>query len=478
MEEQNTTEQSQTEGPRTESHDPAVPEKYAAFMRTGWGDRELDVATHPVAPYAAKRRARLAELFPDERLVIPSGGFKVRANDTDYRFRAETAHTHLSGNQTSDAVLVIEGGESTLYARPRSSRETDEFFRDRQYGELWAGRRPSLGELSSSLSIATRHIDELAGVLDGTAATRVLRGIDAEIDKRVGDEPGRDQEFARALSELRLVKDDWEIAELQEACDITTLGFSDSVREWDRVLEFGERWVEGTFFRRARAMGNDIGYDSIVGGGRHATTLHWIENSGPITPGTLVLLDMGAEASSLYTADVTRTLPVDGRFTGLQRDLYSTVLAAQQAGIDAVRPGASFRDPHHAAMDVLAHALGDLGLLPCSVAEALDPDSKVYARWTLHGTSHMLGMDVHDCAAAAVDVYPEGPLTEGMVLTVEPGLYFQEDDLLVPEELRGIGIRIEDDIVVTADGARNLSAGLPRDPDEIEAWMATLRDGR
>jgi Xaa-Pro aminopeptidase len=241
------------------------------------------------------------------------------------------------------------------------------------------------------------------------------------------------------------------------------------------VLEHGERWIEGTFFRRARAMGNDIGYDSIVGGGRHATTLHWIENSGPITPGTLVLLDMGAEASSLYTADVTRTLPVDGRWTSLQRDLYGVVLAAQQAGIDAVRPGAHFRDPHHAAMEVIAHALADLGLLPCSAEEALAPDSKVYARWTLHSTSHMLGMDVHDCAASAPSVYPEGPLAEGMVLTVEPGLYFQEDDLLVPEELRGIGIRIEDDVVVTSDGCENLSAALPRDPDAIVEWMGSLR---
>ncbi|MFL6160016.1 MAG: aminopeptidase P family protein [Marmoricola sp.] len=462
---------------RTETHDQAVPAKYAAFMRTGWGDRELDLPVHPVAERAAARRARLAELFPDERLVVGSGSFKVRANDTDYRFRAETAHTHLTGNQTSDAVLVIEGGESVLYARPRSSRDTDEFFRDRQYGELWVGRRPSLGELSASLGIETRHIDELGADLERSAKTRVLRGVDPAIDKAVAEDAGRDQDFARVLSELRLVKDDWEIAELQHACDITTLGFADSVAEWDRVLEYGERWVEGTFFRRARAMGNDIGYDSIVGGGSHATTLHWIDNSGPVTPGTLVLLDMGAEASSLYTADVTRTLPVDGRFTPLQRELYSIVLAAQQAGIDAVRPGAHFRDPHHAAMHVIAHALADMDLLPCSAEEALAPDSKVYARWTLHSTSHMLGLDVHDCAAAATDVYPEGPLAEGMVLTVEPGLYFQPDDLLVPEELRGIGIRIEDDLVVTADGSANLSGALPRDPDAIESWMAEQREG-
>jgi Xaa-Pro aminopeptidase len=463
------------ERPGTQGHDQPVPEVYAAFMRQGWGDRELDLAPHPVASWAAQRRARLAETFPGERLVVPAGNFKVRANDTDYRFRPDTAHTHLTGNQTSDAVLVVEDGEAVLYARPRSSRQTDEFFRDRQYGELWAGRRPSLKEMSDSLGLEVRHLEELGDRLSGSAKTRVLRGVDASVDAMVPADEGRDSDLARALSEMRLVKDAWELEQLAEACDITTLGFADSVREWDNVLKYGERWIEGTFFRRARAMGNDIGYDSIVGGGKHATTLHWIENSGPITPGELVLLDMGVEGTNLYTADVTRTLPVDGTFTPLQRDLYTLVLNAQQAGIEVVRPGVGFLEPHNAAMTVLAHGLEDLGLLPCSAEEALSPDSRVYARWTLHSTSHMLGMDVHDCAQASPDAYKEGDLAAGMVLTVEPGLYFQEDDLLVPEELRGIGIRIEDDIVVTEDGWRNLSEALPREPAAIEEWMGALR---
>lgn len=460
---------------RTESHDPPVPEAYAAFMRTGWGDRDLDLPPHPVAPWAEQRRTRLSEMFPGERLVIPAGTFKVRANDTDYRFRPDTAHTYLSGNQTTDAVLVVEDGEATLFARPRSSRQTDEFFRDRQYGELWAGRRPSLHEMQSSLGLPCRHIDDLPSALETSGKTRVLRGVDAAVDRLVSADEGRDTELARVLGEMRLVKDSWELEQLQEACDITTLGFADSVREWDNVLKYGERWIEGTFFRRARAMGNDIGYDSIVGGGRHATTLHWIDNSGPITPGELVLLDMGVEGTNLYTADVTRTLPIDGTFTPLQRDLYTLVLDAQKAGIEAVRPGAKFLAAHEAAMSVLAHGLEDLGLLPVSAEEALSPDSKVYARWTLHGTSHMLGMDVHDCAKSSPDLYPKGDLKPGMVLTVEPGLYFQEDDLLVPSELRGIGIRIEDDIVVTENGNRNLSEALPREVDAIEEWMGALR---
>jgi Xaa-Pro aminopeptidase len=465
----------ETAEPRTESHDPKVPDAWKDFMRTGWGDRELDLPPHPVSPWAERRRARLAESFPGERLVLPAGTYKVRSNDTDYRFRSDTAHTYFSGNQTSDAVLVVEDGESVLYARPRSSRETDEFFRDRQYGELWAGRRPSLGEMSASLGLPVRHIDDLPAALAGSGKTRVHRGVAESVDRMVSGDQTRDEELARVVSEMRLVKDDWEVSELQEACDITTLGFEDSVREWDDVLRYGERWLEGTFFRRARAMGNDIGYDSIVAGGKHATTLHWIENSGPITPGELVLLDMGVEGHNLYTADVTRTLPVDGTFTELQRELYDLVQHAQQVAIDAVRPGIVFTDPHMAAMEVLARGLAERDLLPVSVDEALSPDSKVYSRWTLHGVSHMLGMDVHDCGKASPEAYNKGTLAEGMVLTVEPGLYFQEDDLLVPEELRGIGIRIEDDILVTADGYRNLSASLPRAAADVEAWMARHR---
>ena len=222
--------------PKTESHDPAVPAAYAAFMREGWGERELDLPVAAVAGPAAKRRQRLAEAFPGERLVLPAGTYKVRAYDTDYRFRPDTAHTYFSGNQTSDAVLVIADGESVLYARPRSSRDTDEFFRDRQYGELWAGRRPSLKEMSDSLGLEVRHIDELPS-FDDDRKTRDLT---------------TDPELARVASELRLIKDAWEVAQLQEACDITTLGFEDVVREWDRVLEYGERWrVRPAVRRRA-----------------------------------------------------------------------------------------------------------------------------------------------------------------------------------------------------------------------------------
>jgi Xaa-Pro aminopeptidase len=383
---------------------------------------------------------------------------------------------YLTGNQTSDAVLLLDDGEATLFFRPRHAKTDDAFWRDGRYGEAWAGRRRSLGEAEEIYGIRCRHVYELPEVLGHIGRARVHRGVDPDVDALVpAQDENADRELAVHLAEMRLTKDAWEVAQLQDAVDATVLGFEDSVREWDNVLIHGERWIDGTFWRRARAAGNDIGYESIVASGPHATTLHWIDNDGAVAPGQLLLLDMGVENRSLYTADITRTLPVSGRFTQAQRDLYDLVLAAQQAGMRAVRPGAAYRDFHTAAMTVMAHGLEDMGILPVPADQALEKDSGIYRRWTLHGTGHMLGLDVHDCAKASPDAYKEGDLAAGMVLTVEPGLYFQEDDLLVPEELRGIGIRIEDDIVVTEDGHRNLSAALPREPGAIEEWMGALR---
>ncbi|MEV1060837.1 aminopeptidase P family protein [Micromonospora chalcea] len=470
----------------TESHDPDFPEAFLSFMRQGWRDTELPVAPRPEAPNHAKRRAALAEAFPGETLVIPTGNEKVRANDTEHRFRPGSDFAYLTGDLEPDSVLVLRpGGESTLFMRPRSSRVTDEFFRSR-HGELWVGRRPTLREKSTELGLPTADLSELDATLAELAPgrTRVLRGFDARVDAavrqydgaRADGQPGRDRELAIAIAELKLVKDEWEIAQLQEACDATVRGFEDVARALPADCGVSERLLEGVFALRARHDGNDVGYGSIVGAGEHATVLHWVHNHGATRPGELLLMDMGVENRNLYTADVTRVLPVDGRFTPLQRQVYDAVYAAQQAGIEMCRPGVAFRDVHLASMRVLAEALKDLGLLPVSVDEAMDPASTVYRRWTLHGTSHMLGIDVHDCANARKENYREGPLGEGYVLTVEPGLYFQPEDEMVPEELRGIGVRIEDDILVTADGAVSLSAGLPRRSDEVETWLAEQRE--
>ncbi|NED58440.1 aminopeptidase P family protein [Micromonospora aurantiaca] len=459
----------------TGSHDLPVSPALEEFMLSGWADSEqYHTAADEVAIWAVARRRQLHDHFPGERLIVPAGSFKRRSNDQHYRFRPHSAYVWLTGDQSSDGVLVIEpDGEASLFLRPRSDRSTPEFFRDRVYGELWAGRRPSLGESERRLAIATHHLAELPPALAGNGvATRVLRDVDVHVDRLTANAaaPG-DAEFAAVLDELRLVKDAWEIRQLEEAVAITTRGFEDVVRALPMAKRTSERYLEGVFWQRARLEGNDVGYHSIVAAGAHAATLHWIDNDGPVRDGDLLLLDAGAETRSLYTADITRVLPVSGRFSPLQRDLYELCLKANDAAMDCLKPGMEWREFHRAAMTVLAHGLADLGVLPVPAERALTEKSGLYRRWTLCGSGHMLGLDVHDCAAARAGSYLQGQLKAGQVLTVEPGLYFQPDDELIPAELRGIGMRIEEDVVITEDGYRILSSELPRQPDDIETWM-------
>ncbi|MEV7909347.1 aminopeptidase P family protein [Streptomyces griseus] len=459
-----------------------VSSELAENMRQGWADTERhDLEPVAQAAYTARRRAALSARFPGELLVIPAGNPKVRANDTNYPFRPSSDYVHLTGDQSQDSVLVLEpgpGGEhrAIAYLLPRSDRENGEFWRD-YHGELWDGRRNSLTENERLLGLPCRDVRTLTGRLAAaTGPIRLLRGHDADVDAALADRvtAERDTEFRAALSELRLIKDAFEIAELRHACRATVRGFEDVVRALGADTPTPERVVEGTFRMRARIEGNDVGYASVCAAGPHATTLHWGRNDGEARPGELLLVDAGVEGRDLYTADVTRTLPVDGRFTPVQRRVYDAVHAAQSAGIAAVRPGAKYRDFHHAAQRVLAEHLASWGLFGGrSVDEAYGLG--LHRRWTLAGTGHMLGLDVHDCAKARTELYVDGTLASGMVLTVEPGLYFQPDDLTVPEELRGIGVRIEDDFLVTEDGNENLSAGLPRAADAVEAWMARLR---
>nr|BFE62339.1 aminopeptidase P family protein [Dactylosporangium thailandense] len=466
----------------SQSHDPDFPERFRAFMRTGWRDTTLDVSPRTEAPDHAKRRAELSGAFPGETLVIPSGIEHVRSNDTNFRFRPGSEHVWLTGEHDPESVLVLRptdgGHDATLYVRPRSPRDTDEFFTDRNHGELWIGRRHTLAEKSTELQVQTAHVDDLAAVLDDSSPgrTRVLRGFDPSVDAAVrSTDPARDQELAWVLGELRLVKDAWELEQLQDAIDATVRGFEDAARALPADRPVNERLIEGIFAMRARHDGNDVGYDSIVGAGAHGTILHWMRNTGRTTSGDLLLMDMGVENRNLYTADVTRTVPVSGAFTPLQREVYDIVYRSQQAGIDTIRPGVAFDDVHQACMRVLAEGLHSLGVLPVSVDEAMDKSAILYRRWTLHGFGHMLGLDVHDCAAARKERYREGTLDAGYVLTVEPGLYFQPEDELVPAELRGIAVRIEDDVLVTPTGARNLSDGLPRTSSDVESWLAARR---
>ncbi|BBJ42500.1 Xaa-Pro aminopeptidase 1 [Streptomyces antimycoticus] len=459
---------------------PGVSDELAANMQSGWADTELhDLEPVEQAPHTARRRAALSARFPGDRLVIPAGNLRTRSNDTDYGFRASTEYAYLTGDQTEDGVLVLEpeaggGHTATLYLLPRSNRENGEFWLD-GHGELWVGRRLSLTEAEKRLGLPAKDVRELADELRAaTGPVRIVRGHDAALEAALTDKVTgeRDEELRVFLSEQRLVKDEFEIGQLQAAVDSTARGFEDVVKVLDKAQATSERYIEGTFFLRARVEGNDVGYGSICAAGPHATTLHWVRNDGPVRSGDLLLLDAGVETTTLYTADVTRTLPVNGTYSPLQRKIYEAVYEAQEAGIAAVRPGAKYRDFHDAAQHVLATRLVEWGLVEGPVERVLELG--LQRRWTLHGTGHMLGMDVHDCAVARTETYVDGTLEPGMCLTVEPGLYFQPDDLTVPEEYRGIGVRIEDDILVTEDGNRVLSAALPRTADDVEAWMARL----
>ncbi|MGO1542729.1 MAG: aminopeptidase P family protein [Gulosibacter sp.] len=435
------------------------------FITQGWAPREEVVAERAeVASYAAARRERLSAQHPGERIVIAAGDPKPRSNDVDYPYRAHTSFTYLTGwgsDTVPGAKLVLnptgDGHEATLYFREGAGRDTDEFYANSAIGEFWTGPRPSLKQVSAQFDIATKHIDEFEH-----------RRGDLELDT---------PQLAQELSEMRLVKDEWEIRELRDAIDATARGFEDIIREIARAADHprGERIVEGAFQARARLDGNAVGYDTIAASGSHACILHWTDNDGPVRSGDLILIDAGVEVDSLYTADITRTLPVNGAFSPVQRRVYEAVRKAADTAFNIVRPGITFREVHDTALRSIAATLDEWGVLPMSLEDALQPGNQPHRRYMVHGTSHHLGLDVHDCAQARREMYLDGTVEAGMVFTIEPGLYFQPDDLTVPEELRGIGVRIEDDILVTENGAENLSIEIPRTADDVEVWMRRVR---
>ncbi len=461
------------------SHDPDTPDALVAFMAREWIDVPAAHAAHPQLARLRSRREALSRAYPGVTLVIPAGQEHVRANDTYFRFRPSSDFAYFMGDGEPGALLVLEPDgptHRTLLFCAEHNRGSAEFFTDRIHGELWVGRHRGCDESLSYYGVdRTRPLGEIGEYLHELFTSRVpvalMRGHNRAIDA-MREPADADHDLAQHCSEMRLLKDDYEIAELRKACEITKRGFEDAIRLFPRVKS--EREFEAAFWSRARIEAHDVGYLTIAAAGHHACTLHWNRNDGAIAPRTLLLLDAGVECDSLYTADVTRTLPISGRYTPEQRAVYDIVLEAQRVGIDAVAPGADFLEPNRRAMRVLTEGLIDLGILRTSVDEALDPEHQYYRRYTLHNVSHMLGLDVHDCAAARAEQYRYGALREGMVLTVEPGLYFQPDDATVPERFRGIGVRIEDDIVVTASGRENLSGILPSRADAVERWIAEL----
>ena len=462
----------------TNSYDPAVSAELATFMATGWDAPVTcapDVAALPFTAFTAARRSALADAFAGTTIAVCAGTAPWRNGDQHHLHRSSSEFLFLVGahrgaDELEDAVLVLHSGTATLFAPAPTVAGTAEHWRDRTAGGLWVGHRPALADLAARLQLEVAPLSELEGCLAGITGEIALVGGTAPALLTAIDRGPVSADVVQYLDTARLTKDPYEIGELRRAVAATELAFEDLARELTPGVR--ERWLEGSFSRRARSEGDAMGYHPIVAAGSHACVLHWMRNDGIVGVDDLLLVDAGVELESGYTADVTRVLPASGRFSPVQGRVYDAVREAQAAGVAAVVPGAGFYDPHMAAMQVVCEHLADWGVLQVTPAEALERG--VHRRWTLHGSSHMLGLDVHDCSEARDELYSGGSLAENYVLTVEPGVYFQPDDLTVPDELRGIGVRIEDDVLVTSIGHENLSEALPRDILAVEQWMAAL----
>jgi Xaa-Pro aminopeptidase len=441
-------------------------------MGANWATQKQSLPKKsPVAKFAAARRDAVAKKFKGQVVVIEAGAAKVRSNDTEYMYRAHTAFSHLTGWGSAtvpDSVLVIDArgksAKSMIFFRETAGHDSDEFFANAAIGEFWVGKRPSLQQVSALLDIQTHSLTSYKAFLK-TLPKEKIRNLN------------KDEELAVFVSELRFIKDAYEIAEMRKAVAASVKGFESVAKNLKQAIGHprGERIVETAFYAQARIDGNGLGYDTIAASGPHACTLHWITNDGPVNKNDLILLDAGVEVDSLYTADVTRTLPVSGKYTDIQRKIYDAVLEAADAAFKVAKPGVKFSDIHQAAMNVIAKKTAEWGLINISAEESIKQDVQLHRRWMVHGTSHHLGMDVHDCGQARREMYMDGILQPGMIFTIEPGLYFHQDDLSVPKEYRGIGVRIEDDVLVTKTGVENLTAALPRKSKDVEKWLAKFR---
>ncbi len=463
------------------SHDAAVPKAFIESMMRGWKARgSIKVQKVPGIERFQARRAALSRQFPGEVLLVPTGTPRVRSNDCDYLFRPGSDFFYLTGNKEPGCVLALvpkrrgKAHDAILFVEPEVDRSTPAFFLDRARGALWVGRKLGLeGSLARYGVTATRSIDELPDFLKALdrKAARLVRGLDPRCDAAL--KPAKqDAELSTALAEMRMIKDAGEIASLKKAIQSTKQALESVIRTM-RVAQ-SERAIEAAFDATARVLGEGVGFATIAAAGPHACTLHWTQNDGALRPGELLLIDAGVEGKDLYSADISRTFPIGGRFTEAQRRVYDIVTRAQDAAIKAVEPGADFLAPHRAATAVLTQGLIDLGIIQEPLETALDEAHQSYRRYTLHSVSHLLGLDVHDSASARPEQYRQGKLRPGMVLTIEPGLYFQPDDLTVPPRFRGIGIRVEEDVAVTESGRQVLSASIPRKSAQIEKWIADL----
>ncbi len=414
---------------------------------------------------------------PDAVALLLGAKLATRSNDTHHPFRQDSDFWYLTGfwQPNAAAVLRTDGGPKlTLFVEPRVREQ-----------EIWTGLRPGVeGALRDYGADAAHPIEELPKLLPDllSRARRVYHvlGRDPAIDARIVaalDEmrlrsrqglvpPDELVDPRGVLHEMRLFKDESELDCMRRAAEISREAHAQAARlaEAGRNERELEAVLDYTFRRRG---GNGPAYGTIVGGGANATILHYVTNDQPLRDDTLVLIDAGCEYQG-YAADVTRTYPVGGRFSGPGRAVYDVVLAAQQAALEAGRPGATLEEVHRAALRVLVQGMVDLGLLAGGVDDLIAREA--YRPYYMHRTSHWLGLDVHDVGTYSRDGKPR-PLEPGMVFTVEPGLYVAPDDERADPRFRGIGVRIEDDVLVIPDGLENLTAAIPKKPDEVEALV-------
>ncbi len=432
-----------------------------------------------------ERRQRLMDAFsPDSVLLVPSAHHTVRNGDVDQPWRQDSDFWFLTGFDEPDSVLVLRPGHASetyvLFVRPRDKE-----------AETWNGRRAGLEG-----AVATHGADkafligdfdtELARICEGAQEVAWIFGRDSAFDSQVLravrrhrthpklriNGPDRLTDLSAALWPLRLLKQPEEIDALRRACEIT----AEAHHEVMRLCEPGrnESQLQAALEYVFLAGGGErVGYGSIVASAENATILHYTENRMVIPDGALVLVDGGCEVDQ-HTADVTRTFPATGKFSQPQRAVYDIVLAAELAAIDTCRPGKTFHDVHDVAIRVLTEGMVKLGLLHGEVDTLIKENT--FKKYYMHGTSHWLGLDVHDVGGvhdvtSTAAPKESKPLLPGMVLTVEPGLYIPMDDLDAPAPFRGIGVRIEDDVLVTDGEPDVLTRGCVKQPDEVEAMV-------
>jgi Xaa-Pro aminopeptidase len=432
-----------------------------------------------VAPFAA-RRAILADKMGHGIAIVPTAPERIRNRDSDYLYRFDSYFYYLTGFPEPEALLVLVAGEeprSILFCREKHpERELWEGFRygpdaaREAFGFDEAHPFEALGEKMPQLIANQRAVHYSPG-MDAAWDSAILGWLNAvRAQVRTGvAAPSEIRDLRVALDAMRLVKDGHEIATMRRAAAISAGAHVRAMRACrPGMMEYE---IEAELLYEFRRRGAQFpAYWPIVAGGANACVLHYRENSSRLEDGDLLLVDAGAELDG-YASDITRTFPVNGRFSGAQRDVYDLVLASQAAAIAAVRPGNHWNAPHDAAVRVLAQGFVDLGLCSGTLDAVIEKED--YKRFYMHRTGHWLGLDVHDAGD-----YKEGgewkPLVPGMTLTVEPGCYVRPGDG-VPERFWNIGVRIEDDALVTADGCEILTSGVPKAADEIEALMRDAR---